>query len=56
MRGKLGQSRIERRQELLASADISSAKAPGFLDIGWHYQGAIPSLAAGLHQETRLAA
>ena len=55
MRRELGQGRIERGQGLLSCGDTANAMTGCFLDIGWHYQGAIPSLA-GQHQQTRLAA
>ena len=43
-------------QDVLAGDDAWKTQAPGFLDIGWHDQGTIPSLTADLHQQTRLAA
>ena len=56
LRREVGQSRIEHGQGLLSCGDTANAMAGCFLDIGWHYQGAIPSLAVGPHQQTRLAA
>jgi hypothetical protein len=49
---KLGQGRVERRQDVPTCDDAWKTRAPDFLDIGLHNQGAIPSLAADLHQQT----